>query len=181
MSSRAVARVLVDGVPPLPDRLRERVPTPVAAWGGSRYGAVMVIEDCEHDDFCDDTEHFVAMTYTFRQRNGEWEASHGQGGTDWPGGTDPSVRSVLAPNEVLLEGGPAGSDETWICQKVDGFAGRDAAWVEIAEEGLPADRRPIPPSGAVLAVRQGNGEAAIRVLDRDGSVLDEWILHAERG
>ena len=80
-----------------------------------------------------------------------WESSRGSGGTDWPAGTSNSAVTGLDDREVLLEGGEAGLAHLWTCHFVEGFAGRAAKWIEL-EENSGIERRPVPSSGAVLAV-----------------------------
>ena len=130
----------------------------------------MVVEDVEYED-----DLLFAMVYTYRRVEGGWEACQGSGGFDWPGGTSSSAAAGLDDREVLLEGGEHGFSHLWTCHLVEGFAGAAARWVEL-EEGSGIERRPVPPSGAVLAVRQGDGAAAVRVLDEHGELLGEWEL-----
>jgi hypothetical protein len=61
--------VLNTGLPALPPRMRPGWPVPVAIWNGDRHGAVMVIEDCDHDPYCPRDEHYVAMTYVYGGRD----------------------------------------------------------------------------------------------------------------
>jgi hypothetical protein len=164
--------VLNTGLPALPPRMRPGWPVPVAIWNGDRHGAVMVIEDCDHDPYCPRDEHYVAMTYVYRRQGpDDWDLPSGSGGTDWPGGT--STKSSLGAREVLLEGGQSGSSTGWMCSKVDGFVGSAARWVEL-EEGPNTTRRPIADSGAVVVVLDGDGPATVRIRDDDENVIDTY-------
>ena len=161
--------MLNTGLPPLPPSLRPRWPVPVAIWSGERHGAVMVVEDCDHDPHCPSEPHYMAMTYCYRRQGPEeWELPSGCGGTDWPGGT--STNSLLEEREVLLEGGQSGSSTGWMCSKADGFVGSAARWIEL-EEGAVTTRRAVSDSGAFVVVLDGDGPATVRILDRDESVI----------
>jgi hypothetical protein len=152
--------------------MRPGWPVPVAIWNGERYGAVMAVEDCEHDPGCASDEHYVAVTYVYRRQGPEdWELPSGSGGADWPGGT--STNSSLAEREVLLEGGQSGSSTGWMCWKVGGFVGSAARWVEL-EEGPNTTRRPIFDSGAFVVVLEGDGPATVRILDQSENVIDSY-------
>jgi hypothetical protein len=166
-ASRYVA-VLNTGLPVLPARVTAGQPLPVAVWTGPRFGAVTVIEDCDHDPYCADDEHYVAMTYAYQRDPDGWKLPQGAGGTDWPGRT--STNASLKARQVLFDGGPSGSSPGWMCCKVEGFAGSAARWVEL-HEGPEATRRAISPSGAFVVVLNGEGPATVHILDRDEHVL----------
>ena len=168
-NAEAVAYVLRVGLPPLPRRLGGGRLVPVAVWTGGRFAAVTVVEDDEYEG------GLVAMTYTYRRVEGGWEASRGAGGDHWPGGTGNTATAGLEDREVLLEGGRSGFSHSWSCCVVAGFAGAAARWVEL-DEPSGTVRRDIPPSGAVLAVRQGDARATVRVLDQHGDLLADWQL-----
>jgi hypothetical protein len=148
----------------LPDRVMPGEPVPVAVWTGRRFAAVYVIEDCLHDPYCGTEEHYVATHYNYRRGPQGWELPNGSGSDQWPGGT--STKASLPPRSVLTDSGWYGSDSSWICRMVVGFAGSDARWVEL-HEGADTTRRPIDASGAFAVVVDGDGPAVIHVLDQD--------------
>jgi hypothetical protein len=160
--------VLDTGLPVLPARVTAGQPLAVAVWIGPRFGAVTVIEDCDHDSFCTRDEHHVAMTYAYQREPDGWTLPIGGGGTDWPGGT--STNASLEARQVLFDGGRSGSSRGWMCSMVEGFAGSDARWVEL-NEGPETTRRAIAASGAFVVVLNGEGPATVTILDHDEQVI----------
>lgn len=165
--------VLDEGLPDRPARMQAGQPVPVAVWIGPRFGAVLVIEDCPHDPYCEQDEHYVATHYTYRRGTDGWELPRGSGSSTWPGG--PHTRASLDAREVLSEGGSYGGSNYWTCRMVLGFAGPDARWVELKEGGA-ATRRAITESGAYIAVTNTDGPAEVNVLDQTGGILDTYRL-----
>jgi hypothetical protein len=167
--------VLEEGLPALPDRMTAGHPMPVAVWVGSRYGAVMYLDDCPHDPGCPDGEHYLAMTYAYRRGPGGWELPAGGGGTDWPGGTSSSTRGSLANDAVIISGGRSGSSQAWMCREVSGFTGAAARWVELTDGPLTV-RQPIPDSGAFVVALGEHGPATVRILDSDDTLIETFEL-----
>jgi hypothetical protein len=167
-------RVLDDGLPAQPARMTPGSVVPIAVWNGPSFGAVMYLEDCEHDSFCGTDEHYLMMSYAYRRVRDGWELPRGGGGTEWPVGGSTAV--PFAPREVLFgDCGPHGSLPGWTCWIVDGVAGAAARWVELVE-GTDTTRRDIGPSGAFIVVLEGSGPATVRVLDADKGVLDLYVV-----
>jgi hypothetical protein len=127
------------------------------------------------DSYCGSDEHYVATHYSYRKGPHGWELPDGSGSDPWPGGT--STKASLAPRSVLTDGGWYGSDSSWICRMVVGFAGSDARWVEL-QDGADTTRRPIADSGAFVVVVDGDGPAVVHVLDQDEEPLYTRIFNA---
>lgn len=170
--------VLDTGLPARPARLKAGQPLPVAVWSGSRFGAVTVIEDCDHDPYCTDSEHYVAMTYAYQRQPDGWKLPGGAGGTAWPGGV--STNASLKEQQVLFDGGRSGSTPGWTCWKVEGFAGSAGRWVEL-REGAEVTRSAIAPSGAFVVVLDGEGPATVCILDHDEKVIATYDFSTEHG
>ena len=160
--------VLEAGLPALPARVTAGRPQPVAVWVGPRFGAVTVVEDCDHDPYCAEDEHYVVMTYAYQREPDGWQLPQGSGGTDWPGGT--STNASLKARQVSFDGGRSGSSPGWVCSMVTGFAGLDARWVQL-NEGPETTRREIAASGAFVVVLNGEGPATVTILDRYEQVI----------
>lgn len=169
--------VLDQGLPSLPARVTPGEPLPIAVWTGPRYGAVTVIEDCEHHPYCQDEEHCTAMTYAYHRGSDGWELPQGAGGVDWPDG--PCTNASLDDREVRLEGGRSAPSRGWDCCQVEGFAGAAARWVELRESGSTT-KRPLSPSGAfVVVLNGGGGPATVTVLDEDEAALGTYEFRGE--
>lgn len=194
--------VLDNGLPELPDSIERGECVPVACWNGSRFGAVVHIERATWG-FPSPPEpppppppgmglgvigptvvgDLVSTVQVLRRTPTGWEVAKARGGAGW---SEPELVPSDMPEgtATFRSSFYARPSSEWSCKAKVGAVGRGAFLVEIKDaEGTT--RRPVDsPLGLFVTAFDGAMAATIRVLDGEGSVLDEdqyvpVVWHAE--
>ncbi len=171
--------VLDHGLPELPATVVPGQSVPVAYWAGPRFGGVLHVRWSWSRHHRDD--QLQSEVEPFRRVERAWRPTGARGGSGWY--DPPLARLDLGPREAFTGGmytqnhateGPMG-----ICM-IDGVAGTDGAWVEIATAAGEV-RRPLDsPIGAFVAVTNLGRAATLRILDKEGATLLEQPFGGSR-
>lgn len=173
--------VLDNGLPDLPARIEVGEIVPIARWAGQRFGAVMHLWwNLPDEDDDEDYEPFLdTEVELFRRLPDGWEQATGSGGSDW--GLDPPLaRPDLPPRHAQLFGQTCAGGVSWYCCASEGFAGLEAATVEVADsDGVT--KSPIEsPIGVFLVAMDGTRGGVVTVRDGMGEVLMEEVVEGHQ-
>lgn len=164
--------VLLDRpLPPLPENVDEGDAVVIARWAGPRWGALLYVINCGRDEELGGTRVDLDAT-SFRRVPGGWEESNGSGGGEWWTTDAPLLRRrKLDARSWGVFHFHSGPDDGWHAAWAYGVAGADAVWVEVTDiDGTV----PLPleaPLGYFIIAWNGDGPAAVEVLDQAGSSL----------
>lgn len=158
--------------PPLPDDVDEDdEPVVIARWAGPRWGALLyVINNGFDEDLGEVTVDLDATS--FRRLPDGWEESSGSGGGGWWTADRPLLRPPELPARTWqLHHFHSGPDDGWHAAWAYAVAAAEAAWVEVTDVDGTV-RRPLEaPLGYFVIAWNGDGPAAVEVLDHVGNSL----------
>jgi hypothetical protein len=161
-------RILVDGLPPLPEDLEPEDYAYVARWVGPRFAGLRYLAR-----YVFDGEEYVDDNVQLFHRDGAgWEEASSDGGTNWLWDEPPLLRRPLEDDgQFSLHLLHVGRGSDWVGALLWGEVGPDARLIELEDDdGI----HPMPvesPLGLVVVAADGTRPFEVRVLDGRGELL----------